>query len=139
MSERNAVGVVPEAGVSNRKPLGEEDWVRTGVVKTQDTPDATPVIVYRKVLQDDEIRHFVVTGTANEVATGDSYANQIRGLVEQRGGTAAIVGTPDEDVHEDAGAAAWALAVAVSGNEFQVTVTGEAAHNLNWNVRIELT
>ena len=137
--ERVPVGLVEEAGISNRKPVGNDDWVRTGTIAQAQTTDATVTIVHRQRIADDTVSHFSIRGTAHEVATGDSHANNIRGAVENIAGTTAIVGTPDEDVHEDAGASAWAIAAAVSGNELRVTVTGEAAHTIDWTVRLELT
>ena len=137
--ERVPVGLIEEAGISNRKPLGNDDWIRTGKIAQVQTTDATVTTVYRQRIPDDSAAHFVISGRAHEVATGDSHGNRVKGLVENIAGTAAIVGTPSEDVHEDAGASAWAIAAAVSGNELQVTVTGEAAHTIDWVVRVELT
>jgi len=140
MTERVPVGLIQEAGISNRKPLGNEDWIRTGIIRQAQTLDATPVPVYVKALKDDEAFNIKVTGRAFEVATGDTQFKMEVGGVNQTGGTAAIVGTPTVvDLSEDAGAAAWDITITVATDEVIVSVVGEAAHVIDWTVRVELT
>ncbi len=140
MTERVPVGLIAEAGISNRKPLGEGDWIRTGIIRQAQTLDATPVPVYTRALKNDEARNIKITGSAIQPVTGDTQFKYMVGGVNQTGGTAAIVGAPTVvDLSEDAGAAAWDITLTVAGDEFSVNVVGEAAHIIDWIVRVELT
>ena len=140
MGERVPVGLIQEAGISNRKPLGNEDWIRTGIIRQAQTTDGSTVPIYVRKLKDDEAFNIEVTGRAFEVATGDTQFKKEVGGVNQTGGTAAIVGTPTVvDLSEDAGAAAWDITITVASDEVTVNVIGEAAHTIDWTVRIELT
>lgn len=140
MGERVPAGLIPEAGISNIKALGEDDQIRTGVIRQVSTADATPVPVFTKALKDGEAFNIAVTGRAFEVATGDTQFKKEIGGVNATGGTAAIVGTPSVlDLSEDAGAAAWDITITVATNVVSVNVVGEAAHDIDWTVRVELT
>lgn len=140
MTERVPAGLIAEAGISNIKALGEDDQIRTGVIRQVQTPDATPVAIFNKSLKDDEVYNIEVTGRGFEPATGDTHTQKIVGAVKATSGTAAIVGTPTVvDASEDAGAAAWDITISVATNVVSVNVTGEAAHDIDWTVRVELT
>jgi len=140
MVERVPVGLIAEAGISNRKPLGNEDWIRTGIIRQAQTTDGTVTPVYVRALKANEAFNIEVTGHAFEPANGDTHSQKIVGMVNQTGGTAAIVGTPTVvDLSEDAGAAAFDITITVAGDEVTVNVTGEAATILDWTVRVELT
>lgn len=140
MTERVPVGVIEEAGISNRKGLGEDDQIRTGVIRQAQTTDNTVTPVFNKSLKDGEAFNIKVTGRAFEVATGDTQFKVEVGGVNATGGTAAIVGTPTVvDLSEDAGAAAWDITITVATNVVTVNVVGENAHTIDWTVRVELT
>jgi len=140
MTERVPVGLIAEAGISNRKPLGEQDWIRTGIIRQAQTTDGSTVPIYVRALKDDEAFNIEVTSHAFEAATGDSHFKKQVGGVNQTGGTAAIVGTPTVvDLSEDAGAAAWDVTITVAGDEVTVNVIGEAAHVIDHVVRVEWT
>ena len=57
-----------------------------------------------------------------------------------KAGNTALVGSSVTDRTEDAGATTWAVTVAADNgtDELTVDVTGEAAHTIDWNVRVEL-
>ncbi len=140
MTERVPAGFIPEAGISRIKALEGDDQIRTGVVREAQTIDGSTVPVFSKALKDGEAFNIEVTGRAFEVATGDTQFKKEVGGVNATGGTAAIVGTPTVvDLSEDAGAAAWDITITVATNIVTVNVIGEAAHTIDWTVRVELT
>ncbi len=75
-----------------------------------------------------------------EDATGDTVLEKIRGLISNEAGTTALIDTPGVDRHESAGATAWVVTVAAddTGDTLTFDVTGEAAHTIDWKIKLEV-
>lgn len=76
-------------------------------------------------------------GSAGTV--GDCATFRIDGAVNNIGGTASLVGTPDTGSYSVAAAATWTVALAVSGSNLQIRVTGEANKTIRWNATVLAT
>ncbi len=75
---------------------------------------------------------------AHESATGDSATFTRRAAFKISGGTVTQIGsTLDVCEFKDAGAAAWLATISTDGTDIIVTVTGEAAHTIDWDTTIQ--
>ena len=79
-----------------------------------------------------------IIGTEN--GTGDTVFERVFGAIRNQGGTTALVGSTITDRTDDAGATTWVVSVEAddAGDALTVDVTGEAAHTIDWKVRVEL-
>ena len=75
-----------------------------------------------------------------EDATGDTVFERVFGAIRNQGGTTALVGSTIVDRTDDATASTWVITVAAddTGDALTVDVAGEAAHTIDWKVRVEL-
>lgn len=97
-----------------------------------------------QIVGNNSANYFETIVVARDNATGDSSAWRITGLIKRGAGvgTTAIVGAPVTTlIAQDAGAAAWAVAVSADTTlgALQVTVTGAAGSTIRWNAHTELT
>lgn len=75
------------------------------------------------------------TLTAIDVGNADCRVWTAKATAKRVNGGALLVGTPTlETSHADAGAASWAVAADVSGNDFRVRVTGAAGRTISWSL-----
>lgn len=136
---------------------GVNKYTQWGIqVLATSTTDATPKVLRTSndfaldatnitVLKDNSVFEFKTTITAFEHATTDTKVWTITGVVKRGVGvaTTAFVGTPVTTVvAADAGAAAWTVAASVDNTTYgalQFTATGEAAHTITWNAKVETT
>ncbi len=146
------------AAVSDTAAMGQI-WVRDDapntLMFTDDTGQDIKISPYRATVgtsnatQTEIISIPVPSGTTfgyrinvvgNEAATGDTVFESIFGAIHNQGGTTAIVGSDIVDRTEDAGASAWVITVAADDttDALTVDVTGEAAHNIDWKVSVEI-
>ena len=60
----------------------------------------------------------------------------ISGCVKNISGTTALVGTPDIVEDSDAGGSGWTVGLEAddTGDNWELTVTGEAAHTIEWKL-----
>jgi hypothetical protein len=70
-------------------------------------------------------------------ATPSGCGYQLFGTVRTTGAAAALVGTPDKVVNEDAALAAADADIVVSGNNAIIRVTGVAALTIDWSIHLE--
>jgi len=128
----------------------KEIWVgdgsTTGGVKVSDTnqqndsdqtTDATPTVLATIAIPSGEERVIQVRVRGHEDATDDTYWRNMRFCVKNVGGTASLVGGVASDTGHDTGAAGWDISAGVSGGNATVTVTGEAAHTIDWTAITE--
>jgi len=72
--------------------------------------------------------------SAIEAATGDAKGWEITFCAKNPSGTASFLGTPTVTViGGDTGASAWTVALAVSGANVDLMVTGEASKTITWS------
>lgn len=105
------------------------------------TTDATPTEGISIPVLQDTAMNFTIMAVGMEDPAGDTHTATIRGAIKNVGGTVTLVGTPDEIVFEDVGAATWSVAATAddTGDALSVEVTGEAAHNIEWKIRVDWT
>ena len=104
------------------------------------TLDATPTVLQTITPTDPSIEMGTARVTARDTATGDAAWWFIRWGHKNIGGTVNMVGSVSQDTGADAGAATWSVAVAANGGNtaIEITVTGQAATNINWDVTTEI-
>lgn len=106
---------------------------------TETTINATPTITASVNIASGTSVLYKVSAVGREDATGDSIAVTINGGVKNQAGTTSLFGSQVKDVFDEAGSTAWDVTVAANdtSDTLQVTVTGEAAHTIDWNVHVE--
>ena len=122
------------------------DYALTG----PESPSADSATVQTtNATQTEILAYSIATGTSvgfealimgREDATGDTVLEKIRGLISNEAGTTALIDTPGVDRHESAGASAWVVTVAAddTGDTLTFDVTGEAAHTIDWKIKLEV-
>ncbi len=99
------------------------------------TIDATPLVIYDDAMSPNEVMAFNIQAMGKETVTMDVIASHIRGAIK-RDGASTIVGVNDTVTVNEAGAAGWTIVAVATGNNLQVIVTGEAAHNIDWRCNV---
>jgi hypothetical protein len=112
------------------------------------TPDATPKLMYPAgsgfsvSLPDNTTWAFEMTIAARCNTTGESAAYKIQGAIDRATGVAsvALVGTPTTTVIAEDNAA-WNVTAGVGTGDgsLRFTVTGEAAKDIRWVGRLQVT
>lgn len=125
-------------------PSGGMPWTDDGRVASATTTNATPtnVSACAVTVQRGEIARVVLSGMAYTAAGVSKVFPEAYGLV--RRGSAAnavtevmITAIATSDVmHEDA--AAWSLAMDVSGNDVVPVITGETGVTVAWHVEMKV-
>lgn len=101
------------------------------------TPDATPLVVGSVTIGDNTAVLVTATILAREKAAGANRATYIRrALYFRQGGIATIQGAVAAVLTEESDAV-WDATLVISTNDVQVSVTGKAATDIDWNVLIE--
>ncbi len=104
------------------------------------TTDATPTVLQTITPTDPSVEMGTARITARDTASGDAAWFYVRWGHKNIGGTVNMVGSVVQDTGADAGASTWLVAVAANGGNtaIDITVTGEAATNINWDVTTEI-
>ncbi len=97
----------------------------------------TTLVAWSLALQTLYAARFTVT--AIDVGNADCRAWTAKVTAKRVNGGALLIGTPTlETSHADAGAASWALAADVTGNDFRVRITGAAGRTISWSLLGEI-
>lgn len=125
-----------------------------------DPADAAPLVYSGQISVDQRLRTTSATATEIWRATlaqltlyrarlellgvdaGNGNARYIQATVVAKrvGAGAVLVGAPSVVVNvQDAGASTWAITANVSGNDFVVTVTGQAGRTIDWRLSGSIT
>lgn len=99
------------------------------------TTDAAATEIYRATLA--QVTLYRASLELLGVDAGNGNARYIDAIVVAKrvGAGAVMVGAPAVLANlQDAGASTWAITATVSGNDFVVTVTGQAARNIDWRL-----
>ena len=107
-----------------------------GTCGSLSTTDATPTVIGANTVPADVSYAVQVKISAHEVATGDSKTWDIMYSLKRVGATLTVTKV-NEFGSEDAGAAAWTAVCSAVGTAFTITVTGEAAHTIEWHATTE--
>ena len=104
------------------------------------TTDATVTEIIGIAVPSGEGFGFEIHLMGTQDSTGDTVFERVFGAIRNQAGTTALVGSTITDRTDDAGATTWTIAVAAddSADELTVDVTGEAAHTIDWKVRVHL-
>ncbi len=107
----------------------------SGQTATVQTTDATQTVLASGAMAADSAHTIRATVQGREDATGDTYHAQILGGARNEGGTSSAA-TPNVIEVADAGAAGWDATVVAndSTDVWEIKVTGEAAHTIDWTV-----
>ena len=105
---------------------------------TVQTTDATPTVLMTVAVPTGQEKLFDVRVHGHEDATNDHIWKKTVFCVKNVGGTASLVGGIDSATGYDAGAGSWTIVVGVSSGNAIVTVTGEAAHTIDWRATLQL-
>jgi len=100
------------------------------------TSDATVTTIASTTIPTNVAFSLIVRVSAFQAATGDSKAWVMEYHLKNVAGTCTATKF-SERANEDAGAAAWAAVVDISGTTMRVRITGEAAHTIDWNAVCE--
>ena len=120
---RGTTGIwTPESGISKQ----------TAAVQTT---DATQTVLASGAMAAGSAHTIRAYGHGREDATGDTYHFEIFAGARNEGGTSSAP-TPNVIEVADAGAAAWdaTLEANDTSDEWEIKVTGEAAHTIDWTV-----
>jgi hypothetical protein len=105
------------------------------VVEDVRTTDATQSTLVSWPLAVQTLYTARFTILAVDTVNGDCRVWTAKATAKRLGAGAVLVGTPTlETSHADTGAASWALAADVSGNNFRVRVTGAAGRTISWSL-----
>jgi hypothetical protein len=136
--------IADSAGVtqSARLLLARETTSATATVLASDSSAASTT--NQVILPDRSAYSFSGEVIANVTGGGDTARWTINGAIKRGSGaaTTAMVGTPTVTMtHNDAGAAAWVVAVTAdtTNGGLAVTVTGAAATTIRWVAKIDTT
>jgi hypothetical protein len=115
----------------------EASRVQAAIVQT---PEAAVTEIIGIPVASGEGFGFEIHVMGTQDATGDTVFERIFGAIRNQAGTTALVGSTVTDRTDDAGATTWVIAVAAddTADELTVDVTGEAAHTIDWKVRVHL-
>ena len=112
----------PESGVSPQ-------------TATVQTSDATQTVLASGAMAADSAHTIRAYGHGYQDATGDTYHFEILAGARNEGGTSSAP-TPSVTEVADAGAATWDATLEANDgtDEWEIKVTGEAAHTIDWTV-----
>ena len=104
---------------------------------TTQTINSTPVALFTQALADDSAVLVTARVTAVQVGGSERAGYIVNAVVFRDGGGATLQGTSSEAFRRES-TAMWDADIVVSGNNFEVEVTGEEATNINWTADIEV-
>ncbi len=105
---------------------------------TVQTTDATVTEILAVAVASGESKGFEIHVIGREDATGDSVFVRVFVAISNQAGTTSFVGGLTTDRTDVAGSSTWAITVAADDttDELTVDVTGEAAHTIDWKIRL---
>lgn len=111
------------------------ETTESGKTATVQTTDATQTVLASGAMAADSAHTIRAYGHGREDATGDTYHFQILGGARNEGGTSSAP-TPNVIEVTDAGAATWDATLVANdvADQWEIKVTGEAAHTIDWTV-----
>ena len=124
--------------VDNVSELVNDAGYLTVSTDTLQTTDATTTVLSTVAIPSGEEKILVVKVHGHEDATNDHIWKTMTFCVKNVGGTASLVGGVDSAIGYDAGATSWSIVAGVSTGNATITVTGEAAHTIDWRATIQL-
>lgn len=106
---------------------------------TTQTTDATQTTIGSISVTNGTSLYFTVKGHGRENVTGDTKGSKIEGIISNTSGTTVLVGSLHIIDIDTAGATTWDItAEANDGTDaLDIKVTGEAAHTIDWKLRVE--
>ena len=107
---------------------------------TVTTTDATVTEIIAIAVASGEGFGFEIHVMGTQDSTGHTVFERVFGAIRNQGGTTDLVGSTITDRTDDAEATTWIISVEAddAGDELTVDVTGEAAHTIDWKVRVEI-
>lgn len=105
---------------------------------TVQTTDATPTTLVDISIASDTEKLITLKVHGHEEATDDHIWKFMTIGAKNVGGTVSLVGGVDSATGYDAGASAWTIVASVSTSNVRITVTGEAAHTIDWRAHISI-
>jgi hypothetical protein len=112
-----------------------------GTEATVQTTNATVTNIATGALASGEVATITASGQGTESATGDLVWFTISGACKNVAGTTSLVGTPVIVTDGDAGTSTWGAVGNVinleaddTGDNWELTVEGEAAHTIDWKI-----
>lgn len=106
------------------------------------TTNATPLKLYSFALPDNTVASIVAKCAARNAAnTGDAYYAEFQETVQRFGGAApSLVGSPASatNLATNGTVTGWAVALARTGNNEIVQVTGAASTTIHWSCQVEV-
>lgn len=110
-------------------------WRDKGQTAAVQTTDATQTVIAFAAMTADSAHTVKAWVQGREDATGDTYHAEIFAGARNEGGTSTAP-TPNVVEVADAGAAGWdaTLEANDTSDEWEIKVTGEAAHTIDWTV-----
>lgn len=138
-----AASDIDEAGGQLWSNLVDDSWLEqyrihegAGLVSV-DTTNATPIVTAIDTLTADGNAAYIrITVTARDTTTDGNVLEASFGGTYYRTGGAVLVANPITNV-TIAGFTTASAAIGVSGDIVQVTLTGEAATNISWDITID--
>jgi len=124
--------VVSESQISDLKTY---QVVSTATVQTTDATSTTLIDI---AIPTGEEKIVSVKVHGHEDATNDHVWKKMEIGAKNVAGTVSIVGGVDSAVGYDAGASAWTITASASTSNIRITVTGEAAHTIDWRAHVQL-
>ena len=108
------------------------------ITDAQQTTDATVTVLSTTAIATDEEKILRVRVHGHEDATDDHIWKTMTFGVKNIAGVASLVGGVDAATGYDAGAGTWTIVAGVSSGNATITITGEAAHTIDWRATIEI-
>lgn len=105
---------------------------------TMTTTDATPLTTALVKVNTDSSQKVTGNMVARDTSTGASHEWEFSVLIKNVAGTTSIVGNPlVTDTYYDSATSTWTFDVSAddSSDSLDITMTGEAAKTIHWNVR----
>jgi len=111
------------------------ETTESGKAATVQTTDATQTVIASEVMGADSAHTVRAVIQGREDATVDTYHASLFGGARNEGGTSTAP-TPNVIEVTDAGASTWdaTLEANDTSDEWEIKVTGEAAHTIDWTV-----
>jgi hypothetical protein len=120
--------------------IAEELAKLGGVVEAKaSTTNATPEVIFALTLPLDSAV-VVMADIAGTQTNGDGRLGYRRRAMAYRLGAGAVLqGGVNTPMSKSGGGAVWDATIDVNGNDVRVVVTGEAAKDIEWTARVEVT
>lgn len=99
------------------------------------TTNATPAEIWRATLAQVTLYRASLELLGVDAGNGNARYIDAKIIAKRLANGALMVGAPAVEANiQDAGASTWAITAAVSGNDFVITVTGQAGRSIDWQL-----